>query len=66
MTFYWWFSLGLCSGFVPGDAQLTHQLCIAQYEAEHRQIVVPGPSDAEREQFLIEVSKVVHPKPKGK
>ena len=65
MTFAWWLTLGNCFGFVPGDTQLSLQLCHALYEAEHRQIVVPGPSDVERERFLIEVSKVVYPKPKG-
>lgn len=56
-----WLILQGC-GFIPGMDSLALELCVAQLDAEKRQIVVPGPSDAERAQFLIDVSQVVYPR----
>ena len=35
-SFFLWYSLGLCVGFVPGDDELTMRTCQDQYEAQHR------------------------------
>ena len=45
MTFSTWLLLGLCSGYVPNDKELTLRLCEAQYAAEHRDIKVNSPMD---------------------
>jgi hypothetical protein len=54
-----WLILQGC-GFIPGMDSLALELCVAKVEAEKRQIVVPGPSDAERDLFYIDVSRVVY------
>jgi len=43
--FVLWMSLGLCSGFVPNDPELTTRLCQAQFEAKHRAVEVSNPMD---------------------
>lgn len=36
MTFTTWMILGLCTGFIPDDDELTFRLCEAEYESKHR------------------------------
>jgi len=60
MTFSYWMILGFCSGWIPGNHDLSIELCLMQYEAEQRQIILPGPSDAERDLFYVAVSRLVH------
>lgn len=45
MTFTTWMILGLCTGFVRGDDELTFRLCESQFEAKMRHIPSPHMDD---------------------
>ena len=63
MTFTTWYLLGLCTGFVPGDDELTYRLCEAQFEAKMRHI--PGnPDGFDYDEFYQEIRNVCWPKHK--
>lgn len=57
------FFLGLCIGYVPGNLDLSNEICFAEVEARNRIIEVKtNYDDFEREYFEWQVSQVVWPK----
>ena len=56
------FYLGLCSGYIPDALDTSHRLCVAQIQAQSRQVGDSGGyDDFDRAYFNWQVSQVVWP-----
>ena len=47
-----WMILGLCTNYVPGDGELTYQLCKARFQSIHR-VIEPVPVPAVVSSILV-------------
>jgi len=58
MTMSIFYFLGFCTGFIPGDQEMTYALCEMEMEAKAREIEVKEPWDEfERVYFEYEINR---------